>query len=279
MNHLIKIVNFYKLKKDCDIKAIKYFFDLFDEAYYIKQSRTLKSLDFNFVFFPKKITNKLGCPLCLDNIYSNKFLKIIPIYLYDRYFYIQPSNKQYISNHIVIIDLFHIPHKIDNITINYFLSFLDEFPSFMICSNTNLNGIGGSINDHLHYQAGIADMPLFHKDATMYEDEIYLVDWYLTTFLIKSDDKQIIKEKYEYLINKHQNEATSFNPVLFIRDNVYYLYMILRCAEEINIHNEYTNFKIGIGVFEVMGHFILNEQTTPTLKMCEYAKKMISYKR
>ena len=203
----------------------------------------------------------------------------MPIYLYDRFFYIQPSNKQYVSNHIVIIDLIHTKHKIDNNTIHYFISFLDEFPSLIICANTDLEGIGGSILEHLHYQAGIFDMPVFHKDASMIEDDIYLVDWYLTTYLIKSPDKQIIQEKYEYLLEKYQNEVTSFNPILFLRNDEYYLYLILRCAEEINIHNEFKDFKVGIGVFEVMGHFILNDQTTPTLKICENAKRMLSYKR
>ena len=279
MNHLIKIINFYKYKKESDKKAIKYLFELIDENYYIKPTRTLKALDFSFIFFPKKTTNKIGCPLCLENIYTNKHLKIMPIYLYDRFFYVQPSNKQYVSNHLVIIDLIHTPHKIDNNTINYFLSFVDEFPSFLICANTHLEGIGGSIIEHLHYQAGMFDMPIFHKDASMIEDDIYLVDWYLTTYLIKSPDKQIIQEKYEYLLEKYQNEVTSFNPILFLRNDEYYLYLILRCAEEINIHNEFKDFKVGIGVFEVMGHFILNDQTTPTLKICENAKRMLSYKR
>lgn len=279
MNHLIKVVNFYKIKKENDQKAVKYFFELINQDYYIKPTRSIKCQDFSFIFFPKTNNKLMNCPLCLENIYTNKHLKLMPIFLYDRFFLIQPSYKQYVNNHLVIVDLIHTPHKIDEKTINYFISFIDEFPSFIICSNTELSGISGSVNSHLHYQVGIFDMPIFHRDATYIEEELYNVDWYLETFLIKNTDKEIIKEKYLYLLNKYKNEATSFNPILFVRDKVYYLYLIIRCAEEINIHNQYKDFKVGIGVFEVMGHFILQEQTTPTLKMCELAKKMLSYKR
>lgn len=279
MNHLINVVNFYKIKKENDKKAINYFYNLINENYFSKSTRSIKCQDFSFIFFAKKNNVKNGCPLCIDNIYKNEYLRFIPIYLYDRFFIIQPSFKQYINNHIVIIDLIHIPHKIDNKTIDYFLSFIKQFPSFFICANNHLENIGGSVNEHLHYQAGIYDMPIFHKDAALIEDDIYEVEWYLKTFLIKSNNAEVIKEKYLYLLDKYQNEATSFNPVLFIRNEIYHLYMILRCAEEINIHNEYKDFKIGIGVFEVMGHFILNEQSTPPSKMCDMAKKMLSYKR
>lgn len=279
MNHLIKVVNFYKIRKENDKKAINYFFDLISENYFLKSTRTIKFQDFSFIFFSKKNIIKNGCPLCVDNIYKNQNLKVMPIYLYDRFFIIQPSYKQYITSHIVIIDLIHIPHKIDNNTINYFISFVKLFPSYFICANNHLDKIGGSVNEHLHYQAGIYDMPIFHKDAVLVEDDIYEVEWYLTTFLIKSESEEIIKEKYLYLLEKYQNEVTSFNPILFIRGNIYYLYMILRCAEEINIHDEYKDFKVGIGVFEVMGHFVLNEQPTPPHKMCELAKKILSYKR
>ena len=279
MNHLINVVNFYKLKKENDKKAIKYFFSLVDDNYYIKPTRSIKCMNFSFIFFAKTNRKKTKCPLCFENIYENQFLKLMPIYLHNRLFIIQPSYKQYVENHLVVIDLVHTPHTIDKNTIDYFISFIKQFPSYIICANTNIDKIGGSILEHLHYQVGIFDMPIFHKDAIEIDDDIYEINWYLKTFLVKNCDYLIIKEKYLYLLEKFQNEATSFNPILFIRDGIYHLYMILRCAEEINIHNEYKTFKVGIGVFEVMGHFILEEQTTPTLTMCELAKNMITYKR
>ena len=245
MNHLIKIVNFYKIKKESDVKAIKYYFDMIDKNYFIYHSRIVKTSNFYFIFFKKTLKKINYCPICIDNIYNNKYLKIIPIYLYNRYFFIQPSYKQYINMHLVIIDLIHIPHEINENTINYLFSFIEQFPSFFICANTNLKNIGGSVNEHLHYQAGISDMPLFHKDASLIEDDIYLVDWYLTTYLIKSSDKELIKEKYNHLLSKHQDEFTSFNPILFSRNEIYYLYLILRCAEEINQHLVYKDFKEG----------------------------------
>jgi len=279
MKELIKIINFYKERKISDIKCISSFIEGIDINYYTKPTRTIKTNDFIFTLFAKKINTNRNCPLCFENIYTNKYLKIIPIKLQNRYFFIQPSPKQYVSNHLVIIDFVHTSLIIDDKTIMYFYDFIKQFPSFTITSNNNLEGIGGSIREHIHYQAGIMDMPIFHRDATYYEDDIYLVDWYLTTFLIKSDDITLINEKYLYILKKYQNEVTSFNPVMFIRNEIIHLYLIVRCAEEINIHNEYKWFKEGIGVFEAMGLFILNEQTTPINIMNETAKLMLTYQR
>ena len=66
---------------------------------------------------------------------------------------------------------------------------------------------------------------------------------------------------------------------MFIRNDIIYLYLILRCKEEINIHKEYAHFKEGVGIFEVLGNFILNEQQTPLNILIENAENIISYKR
>jgi hypothetical protein len=279
MNNLIKVVQFYKIKNSNGFNAIESFFCDVDEKYYIKPTRAIKTCEFSFIFFAKTNKKNLSCPICFENIYTNNLLKIMPLWINKRLFFIQPSIKQYVKYHLVIIDFTHHEMSIDKNTILNFYDFLKQFPTLTICSNTNLEGIGGSINSHLHYQAGVMDMPIFHKDAELIEDDIYLVDWYLTTFLIKDNDIIKINEKYLYLLDKYQNEATSFNPVMFFRNDTIYLYLILRCGEEINNHLKYVDFKQGVGVFEAMGHFILNEQTTSPPLLIELAKKILSYKR
>ena len=279
MKELLKVIQFYKLRYESDKLALDYFFSLFNNDYYIKSTRMIKTDEFNFIFFPKKKTTYQVCPLCFENIYLNPNLKIMPILLNNRYYFIQPSIKQYVKNHLVIIDFTHKKMAIDNTIIISFYQFLKLFPSLVICSNCELEGIGGSILNHQHFQAGCIDSQLFKRDAELMDNEIYEVDWYLETYLIKNVDINIVNEKYLYLLEKCQNEATSFNPVMFIRDDVIYLYLIKRCKEEINIHKEYTSFKEGVGVFEVLGNFILNEQQTPVNELIENAKNILTYKR
>ena len=119
MKELIKIINFYKERKISDIKCISSFIEGIDINYYTKPTRTIKTNDFIFTLFAKKINTNKTCPLCFENIYTNKYLKIIPIKLQNRYFFIQPSPKQYVSNHLVIIDFIHTILIIDDITIMY----------------------------------------------------------------------------------------------------------------------------------------------------------------
>ena len=185
MNHLINVVRFHKLKNKNSLDAINDFFTNIDEEYYIKPTRSIKTPQFNFIFFAKQNKKTNGCPLCFENIYINKYLKIMPLCLNNRFYFIQPSIKQYVKNHIVIIDFVHYDMKISEDIILTFYDFIKQFPHLVICSNTDLENIGGSINKHQHFQAGIMDMPLFHQDATLIEEDIYLVDWYLTTFLIR----------------------------------------------------------------------------------------------
>ena len=128
MKELLKVIQFYKLRYESDKLALDYFFSLYNESYYIKSTRTIKSEIFNFTFYPKRKIEHSICPLCFENIYINPNLTLMPIKLNNRYFYIQPSIKQYVKNHLVVIDFTHRKMRINNNTILDFYYFLKLFP-------------------------------------------------------------------------------------------------------------------------------------------------------
>ena len=96
-------------------------------------------------------------------------------------------------------------------------------------------------NSHDHFDIGIIEAPLLNQDATIHYNNTYLVDWYLTTFLIKEKD-------YNDLVDEYINITTKYNIInptylFYKRGNKFHLYII--------IHNN------SISSFEAIGYISL----------------------
>ena len=104
-------------------------------------------------------------------------------------------------------------------------------------------------DNHNHFEAGLIDFPLLKQDASIYYEDIYLVDWYITTFLIKDNDLSNIIEQFNYLLDKHKT-ATPIT-IFFKRNSKYYLYVILK------------NSCSTITTYEALGYFFLTQTHQP----------------
>ena len=121
------------------------------------------------------ITQNADCPYCFKNIYNN-YLTYIPLHLNDCHFYLKPSKLQIFNNHFEINDLIHERVQISDKTFIMMREFITLFPSFMIIYTES---------EHHRFVAGLIDSTILQQDASIYLEDIYLVDWYITTFLIK----------------------------------------------------------------------------------------------
>ena len=275
MNNIINCYKFNKLLLENDKKAIDFFYSITDNSYFIKPIGKKYTEDLSFIYFKKSEIKVEYCSLCICKLnYDNKF-KVMPIYFNNKYFLLSFSNKQYVLNHLVVASLEHKKQTIDLITIKDFLEFTNLMPSFVICANTDLKNCGASIKNHLHYQIGLIKAPLFLADATEIEENLYQVNWYLKTFLIKTKDKDILLSLAEKLFNEYKSEYYSFNPIMYKRSDSYYLYLICRSNKDEYIAKEYEWFKKGIGVFEAMGIFILDDNNLSIFKQKEIAKEIL----
>lgn len=271
----LDIIKLYLLLNKNALLTLKNFRKSIDEAYYIKPLKKMVTKEFNYIYFPKNETKKNGCPLCFNNIYTNKWLKLLPLKLKDRFFYLMPSHKEYVPLHFVLVDFVHTKMSIEKETITYFIAFNKLFPDLTICTNCDLPFIGGSVSKHLHYQVGLMEMPLFKCDATHLQDNIYKLNWYMTVYLIKDTNLETLKASYLKLFTSFHNDTHSFNIVLRKKHDTYYLYLILRTIENIKRLDEFNEFKKGIGVFEAMGHFILEENNYTLEEIISLSKKIL----
>ena len=89
---------------------------------------------------------------------------------------------------------------------------------------------------------------------------VYLVDWYLKTFLIKERDYDILLEEYNNFISKYTTNKTY---LFFKRGSYFYLYIII-CDNNIS-------------EFEAIGFFtILDEKYSLSTLYNESINKLLS---
>ncbi len=237
MNHLLKIIKFYKSLKDNDLETITNYLSNFN---IIKPNKIITTTDFNILYFDN--FHKDGdCNLCFNNIYTSNNHDYIPLEINDCHFFLTPSFNQIFTNHILINDFIHR----ETITKNEILNMkelLNIFPLFMILSFKS---------NHYHYELGDITSPLFNKDATLFKDDIYKVEWYLPSFLIKDNDIETIILNFNTLNKKYQNYNSIL--ILFKRFNKYYLYIIYQTNNNLNIYES-------IGLFTANKNMTLSKQ-------------------
>lgn len=232
MNHLTKVIQFYKTLKESDVLAIEKIIKSVEEGYYLKYSKRIIIEDFIFNYYQENIEDE-KCVYCFETIYNINLI-LIPLFLNGRYFYIKPKRRQVLNKHFEIIDFVHKTNSLNETMFSLFFEFTNLFPSFMIINSDTL---------HNHFEASLIDAPLFKQDATLLFDDVYLVNWHLTTLLIKDNDLKNIVDEYTNAIAKCKNPK--HDVIFFKRNTKYYLYIILKSK------NTQISTWEAIGVFDI----------------------------
>lgn len=236
------------------------------------------------------------CLLCKENVgFSGNLNKaarqthrIIPVKLNGDQYYLQYSPYVYYNEHCIVFNEKHIPMVIQHQTFEHLLSFLDQFPHYMLGSNADLPIVGGSILTHDHYQGGRYNFPI---EGAKVLKEIYCHDfphlkieimkWPLSTVRITSlykneiiDFADLILEKWKHYTNESLNiiaytndiSHNTITPIARMKNNQYQMDIVLRnnCTSDEypdGIFHPHQNLhhikKENIGLIEVMGLAIL----------------------
>lgn len=236
------------------------------------------------------------CQLCAENEgYQGRVNhpgrsnhRIIPMELAGARWGFQYSPYGYYNEHCILLNMEHVPMKIERATFDKLLSFVEVMPHYMLGSNADLPIVGGSILSHDHYQGGHYDFPmaLAPIDETVtvngFEDvTIGLVHWPLTCLRLNGTDKGRMIDLAEKILNAwrgYTDEANfifaetdgephnTITPIARMKDGMYELDLVLRnniTTEErpLGVYHprpEYHHIKKeNIGLIEVMGMAVL----------------------
>lgn len=145
------------------------------------------------------------CPLCVENVgYAGRLdhparqnLRVVPVTLQGEQWYMQYSPYVYYNEHCIVLKREHVPMKIDRLTFERLLDFVDAFPHYFIGSNADLPIVGGSILSHDHFQGGRHRFPM--DDARPHGSYInhefpdtlwHVLGWPLSTVRITSTSRR-----------------------------------------------------------------------------------------
>lgn len=236
MNHLLNIIKFYKSFKNNYLEAITNYLLRFN---IFKPIKIIKTNDFNILYFDNLFITD-DCVFCFKNVYSFNEVSYIPIEINNTHFFLIPSVNQIFNNHLLINDFIHKESTNEN-QINNMQKSLALFPSLMTFYYQS---------NHNHFELGEINCPLFNKDATLYKDEIYKVEWHLPTFLIKNNDINIVNTNLNILNDAYPNYKQIL--ILFKRFDKYYLYVIYQTNNKLNVYES-------IGLFTSNNNISLNK--------------------
>lgn len=145
------------------------------------------------------------CVLCVENVgYAGRVdhparqnLRVIPVTLQNEEWYMQYSPYVYYNEHCIVLKREHVPMKIDRMTFERLLDFVDRFPHYFMGSNADLPIVGGSILSHDHFQGGRHKFPIEDADTTdtyvnsKFPDTLWKVlEWPLSTVRIVSTSRR-----------------------------------------------------------------------------------------
>ena len=245
----------------------------------------------------KKENNKSQqgfCPICCEcegsffNAKSN--LRLLPLELGDSFWNIQFAPVQYFNRHFILSSVEHKPMGTNREKFQVMLDFAKTFDSYFIASNTELERIGGSLLNHEHMQGGLLELPLMQADAKKHyyhqkfqNISISLLDWYVPAIKIYGKNEKelidfvcLINESFaDYidesinLIAKSYKPHSSLNSVCF-KENANFVFVLVPRNNRTSAERPLGIFcpdesckvikKEGIGIFEIMGYFILPER-------------------
>lgn len=205
--------------------ATDYFYQLSIHSHYIRKDRTDLNIQFQKYYKygniditinlskpekdPKDIakakTIKTSgypkCLLCKENVgFSGDFQRparqnhrLIPLKLDGADYALQYSPYVYYNEHCIVLNKEHVPMVINEDTFKRLLSFVEQFPHYMLGSNADLPIVGGSILTHDHFQGGCYKFPIESADIlkTLYFPtfphlKIEILKWPLSTIRVTS---------------------------------------------------------------------------------------------
>ena len=246
------------------------------------------------------------CPICITNegcIGSAKTaprgnLRLIPLTLGGRTWYLQYSPYGYYNEHCILILKEHSPMKVCREYMTALFDFVDIFPHYFIGANSDLPIVGGSILSHEHFQGGNYELPLMKaKDKYFFkgtrEGITYSVlDWPTTCISLRGTDKEAILDEAEHIYHKWLEfsypQANIYNytterhntmtTIVSKKGDVYSCYLMVRnnlTSDELpgGLYHVRPELQIikneGIGLIEAMGLFILPARLKRQLKAVE----------
>ena len=336
------VTKFNTYYKEDPKKATKYFYDLSIASNYIRKNRTDKNIGFkkpvkygNIEITinlskpekdPKEIVKaKLvkssgypKCLLCKENVGFSGDLnraarqthRIIPLVLDGDDYFVQYSPYVYYNEHCIVFNKKHTPMSINSNTFRHLLSFVDQFPHYMLGSNADLPIVGGSILTHDHFQGGSYHFPM--EDAEVIQTialkkyptlNVDLVRWPLSTVRVSADNKEDIvsfasdlldawkqysNESVDILSHTNDTPHNTITPIARMKDGKYQMDLVLRnnrTSEEypdgiFHPHKHLHHIKKeNIGLIEVMGLAILParlKDELALLKECLLGEKDIN---
>ncbi len=244
-----------------------------------------------------KSTSYPKCLLCKENEGFKGTLshparqnhRIIPIVLDGEDYYLQYSPYVYYNEHCIVFNKEHIPMVINRSTFVKLLSFVEQFPHYIVGSNADLPIVGGSILSHDHFQGGCYEFPMaraeYEKTFTIpgYEDiEAGIVKWPMSVIRLTGTDIVRMSELSDKILASWraysdedafifaETDGVPHNTITPIarmnKDGKFELDLVLRnniTTEEHPLgvyhpHAEYHHLKKeNIGLIEVMGLAIL----------------------
>ena len=335
------VQTFYRRYAHSPQKATQYFYNLSIDSHYIRKDRTDQNIRFQKYYKygliditinlskpekdPKdiakaKLVKTSGypkCLLCKENVgFSGDFNRparqnhrIIPLKLNGQDYYFQYSPYVYYNEHCIVFNKEHIPMVINQDTFQHLLSFVEQFPHYMLGSNADLPIVGGSILTHDHFQGGCYEFAMNNADVIQtltFEDfpqsKIEILKWPLSTIRITSSNPQEIIDFASRTLKawKHYSNPAldilshtddiphnTITPIARMKNQQYQMDLVLRnnrTSQEYpdGIFHPHASLhhikKENIGLIEVMGLAVLParlKNELELLKDCLLQKKQI----
>ena len=313
-----EVINqFNNLKEVSSKDATDYFYDLSVASNYIRKNRTDKNIRFKKFYKygdieitinlskpekdPKAIalaknqksSNYPKCLLCKENVGfagnvnhpARQNHRIIPLKLNGDNYYFQYSPYVYYNEHCIIFNKEHKPMVVNKETFEHLLSFVEQFPHYLLGSNADLPIVGGSILSHDHYQGGRHHFPMEDakvvKSYTYKDVQVDMLYWPLSTLRLTSESKENVldlatkifetwctysDESLDIIANEDGVRHNTVTPIVRKKDGKYQMDVVLRnnrTTEEYPLgifhpHSQHHHIKKeNIGLIEVMGLAIL----------------------
>ena len=292
----------YRIKKDLKWKTSTEYGDIDITVNLSKPEKDPKAIA------AAKLQKQSGYPKCLlckeNEGYAGRVNhpardnhRIIPLTIDGDNWFMQYSPYVYYNEHCIIFNKEHKPMVVNKETFEHLLSFVEQFPHYLLGSNADLPIVGGSILSHDHYQGGNYEFPMdgakVFKTITHRDIQIDFLQWPLSTVRLISKNKEHIIHLSEHILNKWINysnedidiishtEGTRHNtitPIARKKGDNYEMNLVFRnnrTTEEYPLgifhpHQELHHIKKeNIGLIEVMGLAVLPARLKDELTLLE----------
>lgn len=235
---------YYKFEKEGPEAATEYFYQLSQDAHYIRTDRIAKNkhwysrTDYGNLEITinlskpekdpkaiaaaktKKDESYPDCLLCKENVgYAGRLdhpardnHRIIPFDLEGEHWFLQYSPYVYYNEHAIVLSRHHRPMKISKEGFDRLLDFTDQMPHYFVGSNADLPIVGGSILSHDHFQAGHHEFPMAKApigedfEIPKYKDvKVGVVRWPMSVIRLRGEDRHRISQLAEVILDAWRN--------------------------------------------------------------------------